>query len=221
MTVSLSRSVVGRLARLPGSQRCLPTFESRPNLILGHSLIVFGRDKWQGFLHLDQDDTAYARIPAVEVEEFLEQCSFAENLRSALETISFAQDGIDDVHFNRRIAAQVVYGARGSNVGEDEVVVTPGCGRPLGREVRSPVRAHGRDEAEPLLANHTLHVVRQDSHGPAFPDSVVGTILSLRLPRPSQFSAGGPFKPGFGLSGHSTALPNIGVWPQSKSNLSP
>jgi hypothetical protein len=33
--------------------------------------------------------------------------------------------------------------------------------------------------------------------------------------------AGGPFKPGFGLSGHSTALPNIGVWPQSKSNHSP
>jgi len=118
------------------------------------------------------------RSRPVEVEEFLEQCSFAENLGGAFEAISFAQDGIDDVHFNRRIAAQVGYGAGRSDVGEDEVIVTPRCSRPLGREVRSPVRAHGRNEAEALLANNALHVLRQDSHGPAFPDSIVGTILT-------------------------------------------
>ncbi len=49
----------------------------------------------------------YARIPAVEVEEFLEQCSFAENLGGAFEAISFAQDGIDDIYFDCRVTAQV------------------------------------------------------------------------------------------------------------------
>ena len=129
----------------------------------------------------------YARIPVVEIEEFLEQSSFAENLRRAFEAISFAQDGIDNVHFDCRIAAQVGYGARRSNVGEDEVILTPRGSRSLGREVRSPVRAHGRDEAEPLLADYALHVVRQNSHGPAFSDSVVGIILTEAAPAVAVF----------------------------------
>jgi hypothetical protein len=175
--ISLRRSVVGRLAGLPCSQRCLPTFESRPDLILGHSLIICGRGNWQGVLHLDQDDSMYPRIAAVEVKEFLEQGSLAENLGRAFEAISFAQNGIDDIYLDRRIAAQVGYGARRANVGEDEVIISPHGSRSLGREVRSPVRAHGRDEAEALLADNALHVVGQDSHGPTFSDCVVGTIL--------------------------------------------
>jgi hypothetical protein len=47
---------------------------------------------------------------------------------------------------------------------KDDVIVIPYCGRSFGGQIGSTVRAYGRDEAEPLLADQPLHVFGQDSH---------------------------------------------------------
>jgi len=55
-------------------------------------------------------------------------------------------------------------GAGGTDISKDDVIVVPYRGRSFGRQVGSAIRAYGRDEAEPLLADHALHVFGQDSH---------------------------------------------------------
>src|SRR6476659_7995653 len=88
-----------------------------------------------------------------------------EDGRDALEAVAFANDRIDDIHFDTGILSEIRQRARRTDVGEDEVVVVPDGDRAFGRDVRRPIGADRGEEAEALLFYDPLHVGSENSHG--------------------------------------------------------
>src|SRR5262249_52470914 len=87
-----------------------------------------------------------------------------QDRRSALVTVTLADEGIDDVDLDRRVSTEVRDGSRRADVREDEMVVVPDRDRAFGRKIGCVVGAHGGDERETLLAHDALHVIGEDAH---------------------------------------------------------
>src|SRR5881397_525959 len=83
--------------------------------------------------------------------------------RGAFEAVALAEDRVDDVDLDGGIRAEVLDRLRRRDLGEDEMLVVPDRGRPLRREVRRPVRADRRNEAEALLSDELLHLLGENA----------------------------------------------------------
>ena len=109
------------------------------------------------------------------------------DFRLALEAVALAHERVDHVDLDERPGPDVRGRLRRADVSEEQVIVIPHAGRPLGREVRRSVGADGRVERELLLADQPLHVVGEDAH--QLPASV---SISAHAIGPGSVAAGLP-----------------------------